>query len=83
MADAQPVADFGDYIAGELGDVVHFVDVVVGELVLEVERSAIVKVLTQLRDDVNCQFKLLMDVCGADYPERENRFDVVYRRGEL
>jgi len=78
MADAQPVTDFGDYIAGELGDVVHSVDVVVGELVLEVERGAIVKVLTQLRDDVNCQFKLLMDVCGADYPERENRFDVVY-----
>jgi len=78
MADAQPVTDFGDYIAGELGDVVRSVDVVVGELVLEVERSAIVKVLTQLRDDVNCQFKLLMDVCGADYPERENRFDVVY-----
>lgn len=78
MADAQPVADFGDYIAGELGDVVRSVDVVVGELVLEVERGAIVKVLTQLRDDVNCQFKLLMDVCGADYPERENRFDVVY-----
>ena len=45
---------------------------------LHAERAAIVKVLTFLRDDVNCQFKLLMELCGVDYPERENRFDVVY-----
>ena len=34
--------------------------------------------LTFLRDDANCQFKLLMDVCGVDYPDRDERFDVVY-----
>ena len=31
-----------------------------------------------MRDDVNCQFKQLIDLCGADYPEREARFEVVY-----
>ena len=30
------------------------------------------------RDDVNCQFKQLMDICGVDYPERPQRFEVVY-----
>jgi NADH-quinone oxidoreductase subunit C len=35
-------------------------------------------VLTYLRDQPNCQFKMLIDLCGVDYPEREERFDVVY-----
>ncbi len=43
-----------------------------------VEREAIVSVLMHLRDDVNCQFKQLMDVCGVDHPARSRRFDVVY-----
>ena len=36
------------------------------------------RVLTYLRDQPNCQFKMLVDVCGVDYPEREQRFEVVY-----
>ncbi len=48
------------------------------ELIVRVQRSAIVRVLTYLRDDSNCQFKLLMDICGVDYPEREERFEIVY-----
>jgi len=27
---------------------------------------------------VNCQFKLLVDICGVDYPDRDERFEVVY-----
>jgi len=34
--------------------------------------------LQYLRDDANLQFKQITDVCGVDYPHRENRFDVVY-----
>ena len=41
-------------------------------------RAAIVRVLTFLRDDANCLFKLLVDICGVDYPERAERFEVVY-----
>jgi NADH-quinone oxidoreductase subunit C len=36
------------------------------------------KVLVHLRDDAGCQFKMLVDVCGVDYPDRAERFDVVY-----
>ena len=35
-------------------------------------------VLIFLRDHTSCLFKVLIDVCGVDYPEREHRFDVVY-----
>ena len=30
------------------------------------------------RDDPQCRFGCLIDICGVDYPERERRFDVVY-----
>ena len=70
--------DLGDYIAGELPDDILSSEVVLGQLTLTVKRQSIVKVLKMLRDDVNCQFRQLMDVCGADYPERGQRFEVVY-----
>jgi NADH-quinone oxidoreductase subunit C len=49
-----------------------------GELTLEVARDDIVTVLTHLRDAPDCLFQTLIDVCGVDYPERIERFDVVY-----
>jgi len=49
-----------------------------GELTLLAERERIVEVLTFLRDDRDCRFQQLIDICGVDYPERARRFDVVY-----
>jgi NADH-quinone oxidoreductase subunit C len=65
-------------IAAALGDAVvdHRIDR--GELTISVRPDAIVRVLTHLRDDAGLLFKELVDLCGADYPERERRFDVVY-----
>ena len=48
------------------------------ELTILSRRDKIVEVLTFLRDDKNCKFTVLIDVCGADYPMRARRFDVVY-----
>ena len=31
-----------------------------------------------LRDDPRFAFEQLMDICGVDWPDREDRFDVVY-----
>jgi len=70
--------DLLDAISSTLGDVLIDSVIVHGELTLRVQASAIARVLTYLRDDPNCQFKLLVDLCGADYPEREQRFEVVY-----
>ncbi|RCK52501.1 NADH dehydrogenase [Thalassospira profundimaris] len=49
-----------------------------GELTVVVKRESIVSVLTFLRDDAGCLFKQLIDICGVDYPERAERFEVVY-----
>ena len=53
-------------------------EVVRGELVVIVQRASIVGVVKFLRDDPKCQFTQLLDICGVDFPEREERFDVVY-----
>src|ERR687889_98722 len=42
-----------------------------GELTIEVARESIVWALTFLRDDPGLHFRVLVDVCGVDYPERE------------
>jgi NADH-quinone oxidoreductase subunit C len=48
------------------------------ELCIVVPRSRIADVLLVLRDDPAIAMNQLMDICGADYPERPERFDVVY-----
>lgn len=49
-----------------------------GELTLFVERDQILDVLKYLRDDQQCDFETLIDICGVDYPEKSERFEVVY-----
>jgi len=74
----QALQTLGEHIAKTLSNDVMSTEVKLGELMVLVRPASIVRVLTFLRDDPKCLFKLLMDVCGADYPEREQRFDVVY-----
>ena len=66
------------HIAEKLGSAVLAGTIAYGELTIEVEPAQILKVLRFLRDDAECRFVCFIDICGADYPEREKRFDVVY-----
>ena len=72
------LSELGEYIALKLGEAVEGFGVTYGELTLEVKPDAIVNVMRTLRDDPRCQFISIIDVCGVDYPERAQRFDVVY-----
>ena len=74
----EALKDLGEYIAAALPQDVIGTEVAFGELMVTVRPASIARVLTFLRDDSTCLFKVLIDVCGADYPEREARFDVVY-----
>jgi NADH-quinone oxidoreductase subunit C len=70
--------ELGDHLAASLpGDVLKH-EIALGELIVSVKRDAIIRVLEFLRDDPDCRFSQLMDVCGVDYPERSERFEVVY-----
>ena len=70
--------ELGEHLAASLGPAVLDRQIAYGELTLLVPGEEIVRVLTFLRDDPGCLFVSLMDLCGADYPGREKRFDVVY-----
>src|SRR5579863_3753837 len=67
----------GDEIVAALPGAAREAHVAFGELTLQAEAARIVDVLTFLRDDERCQFVCFTDLCGADYPEREKRFDIV------
>ena len=69
---------YGTYLMQCLPKFIQQFSVYKDELTLYVAPSAIVPVLTFLRDHSRCQFKSCVDVSGADYPERDKRFEVVY-----
>jgi NADH-quinone oxidoreductase subunit C len=70
--------DLGAHIASSMTNAIEARDVRGGELTLNVRADQVLTVLTFLRDDPRCKFTTLIDICGADYPSRPKRFDVVY-----
>ena len=70
--------ELAEALSSSLGEAIKNTSVENFELMLEIDPQNITSVLLFLRDDLNCQFKLLMDICGVDYPERPKRFEVVY-----
>jgi NADH-quinone oxidoreductase subunit C len=65
-------------IQSKLGTKLVGGEIAFGELTLHVEAQDIRDVLSFLKSDADCRFVSFIDLCGADYPEREKRFDVVY-----
>ncbi len=49
-----------------------------GEIVAHAGRDGLVGLMTTLRDAPGLRFEQAMDICGVDWPERAERFDVVY-----
>lgn len=74
----ESLIELKEHIAAGLGDRLTEARIAYGELTIVVPREQIVPVLTYLRDNGRCQFEVLIDICGVDYPARERRFDVVY-----
>lgn len=66
------------YLGQELGDKAHGFTLDKGELVLQTSASDLLTVLSILRDDPKCLFKLLVDITAVDTPADPQRFSVVY-----
>ncbi|MSO97781.1 MAG: NADH-quinone oxidoreductase subunit C [Rhodospirillaceae bacterium] len=74
----ETLRELGSYVASAMPTAVLGTEAKGGELSVRVHRASIVKVLIFLRDDSNCQFSQLIDICGADYPDNDERFEIVY-----
>ncbi len=70
--------EVGQHLAGKMATAFLSAEVAHGELTVRVTREHICQVLKFLRDDARCRYEVLIDICGVDWPGRENRFDVVY-----
>jgi NADH-quinone oxidoreductase subunit C len=62
-----------------LGDLLTDVKDHVGEITLHVRREGIVDALRALRDTPGLEYQQLMEIAGADYPERAQRFELNYQ----
>lgn len=61
-----------------LGDAILAVKEAVDEVTLTVKREEIASVLSILRDTPELEYQQLMEIAGVDYPDRAERFEVVY-----
>jgi NADH-quinone oxidoreductase subunit C len=74
----EALKELSDHLTAHLGSAVLKSGISFGELTIEVGAGEIVRTVRFLRDDPACRFVCFTDICGADYPQREKRFDVIY-----
>lgn len=78
MSD-EALIDLAEHAAENLKDAVKAHELVHGELVIHAQREKICRVMQFLRDDRECACGVLVDVTALDFPERAERFEVVYQ----
>ncbi len=78
VAVARPVDALAALVADALGDRIVESRIANGELTVQVHRETIVSVIRHLHDDASLRFISIVDICGVDFPERDERFEVVY-----
>ena len=48
------------------------------QIQIGINPDELISILEFLKDNDVCQFRQLTDIAGVDFPERQNRFDIVY-----
>ena len=74
----QVLDELVSYLRAEIGAKLADVEVAFEEINVTVSRDNLLDVIRFLKEDSGTQFVSIIDVCGVDYPERPERFDVVY-----
>ncbi|MDK1489179.1 NADH-quinone oxidoreductase subunit C [Sinorhizobium sp. 7-81] len=75
---SEALNELASYLRETRGALIVDAAISFGELTVTTKAENVVALLTFLRDDVQCAFINLVDVCGVDWPQRPDRFDVVY-----
>jgi len=69
---------YGDSLQESLSDEVISMNLINDELTMVIKPEKVRKVLLFLRDHTYSKYEVLTDIVGVDYPERKNRFEVIY-----
>ena len=69
---------YGAYLLHTFPKYISKIEYAKKELTVHVETHHLIHLLKCLRDHTNCQYKVLADLCGVDFPNRKKRFEVVY-----
>ncbi|TCL70412.1 NADH-quinone oxidoreductase subunit C [Rhizobium sp. BK251] len=75
---SEALKELASYLAEARGNLIVASEQKFGELTVTTTGENLVELLTFLRDDGNCAFVNFTDICGVDWPQRAERFDVVY-----
>ncbi|MBC7155046.1 MAG: NADH-quinone oxidoreductase subunit C [Rhodobacteraceae bacterium] len=74
----EALEELAAHIALKRGDDVISHSIAHGELTVAVPLASIPAIVGFLTTDATCRFSTLVDITAVDYPERAERFDVVY-----
>ena len=74
----EALTELGEYVASTGPGLVGPPGIAHGELTLEADHDGLLPLLVFLRDDRDCRFRQLVDLCAVDWPDRHPRFDIVY-----
>lgn len=77
-AQEQHLAQLAEKVRAVLKEKNLSITIVNQQIIVLVIRPFIAEVLGALRDNAELQFNQLVDICGVDFPERVERFEVVY-----
>jgi NADH dehydrogenase (ubiquinone) Fe-S protein 3 len=69
---------YGKYLIACLPKHIQQFSVWKDELTIHIAPSSVIPVFTFLKNHTAAQFTQVTDICGVDYPSRNNRFEVVY-----
>ncbi|HVX71629.1 MAG TPA: NADH-quinone oxidoreductase subunit C [Devosia sp.] len=78
MGDVSSLSAIQERVVQLLGDRIIEQGIAFNELTVRLHRETVLDAVQLLHDDPATAFISIIDVCGADYPERDERFDVVY-----
>jgi len=68
-----------DRLKISLADALEDVSYYAGNPIIVVRKERLLEVMNFLKHDPDLHLRQLADLCGADYPDREKRFEIVYQ----
>ena len=78
QSNVSALKELGAQLADKRKDCVLSWKIAFDELTICVAPSNLHNFVSFLKTDANCQFSSLVDITTVDYPERSDRFDIVY-----